>query len=250
MQKEVRFLPELANRQITFDFTNNPTIDEREMHPYHEILLCINGDIEILTANGSCSLKESSIMIIPEETYHFSKPKKDTDFVRLKISFPTNILENTPLSEIMSDMKIVDDFKDETKLIFDRLCMILKENTKNAPFYAYSAFLMLISELHMHGLDVGRQHYPKANQLMTSLTEYISENLSKNLDISSIAKEMHVSPSSITHLFKKEFGIPLHKYIIQKRLVCAKRLICEGEQLSKIYADIGFRDYSSFTKHT
>ena len=72
--------------------------------------------------------------------------------------------------------------------------------------------------------------------------------LSGNLDIKSLTEIMHISPSGITHIFKKEFGIPIHKYIMQKRLVYAKRLVKSGEQLSKIYADAGFKDYSSFYK--
>ena len=48
--------------------------------------------------------------------------------------------------------------------------------------------------------------------------------------------------------FKKEVGIPIHKYILQKRLVYARKRIYEGAQPSKIYSDVGFKDYSSFYK--
>ena len=63
-----------------------------------------------------------------------------------------------------------------------------------------------------------------------------------------MAEQVHISASGITHRFKKEFGIPIHKYIMQKRLIYAKRLVEEGKQLTKIYSDVGFKDYSSFYK--
>lgn len=233
--------------QISFYLTDKPTIDERQIHPYHEILFFIDGNAELLSTNGHHSLKESSIIIIPEETYHFFIFKKTQRFARLKISFPKNTLEDTPLQEIMSDLKIVENFSGEIKYIFDKLCDIIKSNNKNAAFYAYSTFLMLIAELDMFDLAADREISQK-NNLIAPITEYISQNLSAELDIKSLAEIMHISPSGITHLFKKEFGIPIHKFIIQKRLIYAKKLINKGEQPSKIYADVGFKDYSSFYK--
>lgn len=47
------------------------------------------------------------------------------------------------------------------------------------------------------------------------------------------------------HTYVKKFGIPIHKYIIQKKLIYAKRIVENGEQFCKIYPAAGFKDYSS-----
>lgn len=236
------------NNQISFCLTNKPCIDEREIHSYHEILLYLEGDVELFTVNGHCNLKQPSLLIIPAESYHFLKPGIVPAFTRLKISFPVNIAENTPLKEIMGEMKVIDNFSDGLKFICDKLYGVLKENKKNSAFHAYSAFLMLVSELDMYDIDEDSYNNIRKKSVMNSVAEYISDNLSGNLDIKSIAEAMHISSSGITHMFKKEFGIPIHKYVVQKRLVYAKRLVERGEQLSEIYADAGFKDYSSFYK--
>ena len=59
---------------------------------------------------------------------------------------------------------------------------------------------------------------------------------------------MHMSESAFAHLFKKELGMPPHKYIEEKRLYYAKHLISKGEKPSKIYSECGWSDYSSFYK--
>ena len=238
----------LNYNQISFCLTNKPKIDEREIHSYHEILLYFDGDVELFTVNGHRTLKEHSLLIIPVETYHFLKPEKIPGFTRLKISFPADALKNTPLAEIMSEFKVVDNFREELKIIFNKLSEVLRENRKNADFYAYSAFLMLISELDMHHTYDDEKNLSFENSLMGRVAEYISANLSKSLDIKTLAEQVHISPSGITHRFKKEFGIPIHKYIMQKRLIYAKRLVEEGKQLTKIYSDVGFKDDSSFYK--
>lgn len=242
------FENKLNYNQISFCLTNKTKIDEREIHSYHEILLYLEGDVELFTINGRHALKKPSLLIIPAENFHFLKSKNSLGFTRLKISFPAGAFENTPLVEIMSEFKVVDVFSEEQKLIFNKLGEVLRESSKNAGFYAYSFFLTLVSEFDMHHKNNAKENHSIKTGPMNLIAEYISSNLSKSLDIKTLAEQVHISPSGITHRFKKEFGIPIHKYIMQKRLIYAKRLAENGEQLNKIYSDVGFKDYSSFYK--
>lgn len=238
----------ITKNQISFCLTDKENIEEREIHSYHEILLYLEGDVELFTIEGRRTLKMPSLLIIPAGTYHFFKPKNHPDFMRLKISFSASGLENEILSEIMSELRIIESFSEEIKYICDKLVNILRKNGKNADFHAYSAFLMLVSELDLY--DFGGEKESRENKRgpMNLIAEYISENLSESLDIKSLAEIVHISPSGITHMFKKEFGIPIHKYIMQKRLIYAKRLAEEGEALTKLCSEAGFKDYSSFYK--
>lgn len=238
----------ITKNQITFCLTDKENIEEREIHSYHEILLYLEGDVELFTMEGHRTLKIPSLLIIPAGTYHFFKPKSHPDFMRLKISFSANVAENEILPEIMSELRIIENFNEEIKYICDKLVDVLKMNGENAEFHAYSAFLMLVSALDLCGISGEKEDKTNKKGPMNLIAEYISENLSESLDIKSLAETAHISPSGITHMFKKEFGIPIHKYIMQKRLVYAKRLINEGKQPTKIYADVGFKDYSTFYK--
>lgn len=242
------FENKITKNQISFCLTNKANIDEREIHSYHEILLYLEGDVELFTINDHRTLKEPSLLIIPAGTYHFLKQKNHLDFMRLKISFSKSALGNEILSEIISKIRIIEDFNEEIRYICDKLVNILKKSGRNAEFHAYSAFLMLISELDLCDVVDEKESKPKRKGPMNLVAEYIAENLSENLDIKSLAEIVHISPSGITHMFKKEFGIPIHKYIIQKRLIYAKKLAEEGDPLTRIYSEAGFRDYSSFYK--
>ena len=238
----------LTKNQISFCLTDKENIEEREIHSYHEILLYLKGDVELFTLEGRRTLKEPSLLIIPAGSYHFFKPKNHSDFMRLKISFSLNVPENEILPEIMSELKIIENFNEEMKYICDKLVNVLRMNGRNAEFHAYSAFLMLISELDMCAADDEKKSKVNKKGPMYLIAEYIAGNLSESLDINSLAEIVHISPSGITHKFKKEFGIPIHKYIMQKRLIYAKRCAEEGEALTKLYSEVGFKDYSSFYK--
>lgn len=234
------FETKINHNQILFCLTNNPHIDEREMHSYHEILLYLKGDVELFTVNGHRKLKEPSLLIIPAESYHLLKTDNIPDFTRLKISFS---VESTPLQEVMSKIRVIENFSESLKFICDKLYSVIMEDEKNSSFHAYATFLMLLSELD--NIDESYENTEK-NCITNSIAKYISDNLSGSLDIKTLSEVLHVSPSGITHMFKKEFGIPIHKYIMQKRLITAKRLVEKGAQLTEIYAKVGFTDYSSF----
>jgi len=239
----------LTYNQISFSIANTPDIKEREMHLYHEILFFIDGNAKLLTKNIQKKLTNHSLIIIPEETYHFFEVKYPETFTRLKISFTSKILENTPVVRLMSHLRIIEKPGENVRNLLEKLCNILKQKGTHAGFYAYSAFLMLICELNSlcEGEDAFRL-FATNHSSMRAIMEYINDNLSSELNIKSLSEKFHISPSGITHLFKKNFGISLHKFITQKRLVYARKLIMDGGQASKVYADVGFMDYSSFYK--
>ncbi len=241
------FENKITYNQITFCHTNKPAIDEREIHSYHEILLYLGGNAELFTVDGHRSLKSPSILLIPAETYHFLKPVEKS-FERLKISFSEGVLSDSPLPQIVRRLRILENLGEDTRRSCDKLCAAMRTEEKYAAFYTYAAFLMLIRELDSCEIDAARESLAPKNDLMAQITEYISQNPAADLSTAALAKIAHVSPSSITHIFKKEFGIPIHKYILQKRLILAERLIEEGEPLSRVALDIGFKDYSSFYK--
>ncbi|MBQ9985049.1 MAG: AraC family transcriptional regulator [Oscillospiraceae bacterium] len=63
-----------------------------------------------------------------------------------------------------------------------------------------------------------------------------------------ISKEMNVSQATMFLCFKKQLGIPIYKYITEKRLIYAYKLITEGNPPTKIYSECGYKDYATFYK--
>ena len=51
---------------------------------------------------------------------------------------------------------------------------------------------------------------------------------------------------NIAHLFKEKYGLPIHQYIIKKRLSLCKDALLNNEEITEICLLCGFSDYSSF----
>lgn len=103
-------------------------------------------------------------------------------------------------------------------------------------------FLLLNDEYE----DIENTSIISQNKIVTECIEYIDNNISKQFSIDDIANHINVSSSTISHTFKSHTGISIYRFITKKRMILAKKMIKENVNLSEIYQQCGFNDYTSF----
>ena len=243
---DMNFENQLTYNEITFQRSDCLSIADREIHSYHEILFCMDACATLYTETHQQQLRGDVVLLIPRGHYHFLRVQNEK-FPRLKIAFPDSVLANTPCGDVMAELRQIKSAG--VLALVEKLCNILAEVPREKQgFYAYSLFLVLLAELDRCRL--GKESFPAQgeNSEQKQILRYISAHLSGNLTVEHLAKQMNLSPSAITHNFKKEMGISLHRYITQRRLTLAQSLIRSGEKASRIYTDCGYQNYSSFYK--
>lgn len=85
-----------------------------------------------------------------------------------------------------------------------------------------------------------------SNPTIRNIKAYIDEHITEEIDIDSIADALFLNRSYIMHLFKRETGSTIGKYITDKRLFLATRLIKEGHPKGVACVMSGFSNYSAF----
>ena len=75
---------------------------------------------------------------------------------------------------------------------------------------------------------------------------YIEDHLEEDLTLEKLAAAFYVSKYHIAHVFKDSTGLSVHQYIMKKRLFACKNAIPDCENISDVYLQFGFKDYSSF----
>jgi AraC family transcriptional regulator len=79
---------------------------------------------------------------------------------------------------------------------------------------------------------------------------YIEDNLSQDLKLKEIAAIAEVSVSHLKTTFRESVGLPVHRYVIERRVDRAQTLLREGKlPVSRIAAETGFSHQSHLSYH-
>ena len=80
-------------------------------------------------------------------------------------------------------------------------------------------------------------------------TAFIDQNSDRNLQVRDVAAVVRLRPSYFSHAFKESFGQPAKRYIIERRIERAKRMMLDGaDSLSHIALACGFSDQAHFCR--
>lgn len=83
------------------------------------------------------------------------------------------------------------------------------------------------------------------------VTDYVEENLSRNLALAELSGVVHMSPFHFSRMFKLSIGLSPHQYIIRRRVERAKNLLVNTDlPLHEVAWAAGFSDQSHLAKHT
>lgn len=101
---------------------------------------------------------------------------------------------------------------------------------------------------HMHTLKK-QSVIQKSQQKMDTVIRYIDSNYhNPDLQLEFLCDKFNISVSYLSSLFKKETGLPVHKYLTQKRLDAAKHLLkFTASTITEVAQHIGYRDVYHFS---
>jgi AraC family transcriptional regulator len=80
------------------------------------------------------------------------------------------------------------------------------------------------------------------------VTEYIEQNLDKELRLAELAALVHMSSYHFARLFKCSTGLPPHRFVVRRRIARASAFLATPEiSIAQIARLVGFRTASHFT---
>lgn len=231
---------------VTFRYSRGPTLAlGKELHSHHEILYYLGGEAEFLSTEYHLRPDPGTLFVIPKEHFHNFRIADEENYIRLTLAFGDSAMP-FDVGEIFSDIRVIVPDDDMNKLL-DAMCEKMAESTEQhtTAVFMYGAFLMLLSQLDVRG---EKEHSMPDGSGVAECIRFIDEHFSEDLSTACLCDKMHISESALFRLFKKELGITPHKYITERRLIEANRLISEGKPASVAAALSGFSDYSAFYK--
>ncbi|MGG2396847.1 helix-turn-helix transcriptional regulator [Pseudomonas sp. SH1-B] len=126
---------------------------------------------------------------------------------------------------------------------------VLQEDAQSAYFYLDQAMELLrrthaCQDCTAQHSGCGLTHWQRRR-----LDQYIGQNLAASIRTCDLAKQLSLSSSHFSHVFKQTFGITPLAYVARKRIAAAREMMLTTDQpLTQIAHAHGFCDQSHFTR--
>ena len=218
----------------------------KEFHIYHEIILFLGGDAEFITEDLHIQLKEPTLIVIPGQTYHQMVIHGEQEqYYRCVLQFSDSAVPAALVETSLQKVRAVGADR-EIRYLFDKLIRAAKADRAHTQQVLRSVLVLLLDALAAPGDMTEVTHHQ--NETVRMAVDYINRHLFRPLTVRAVAQACNLSESSLSHIFKKEMYISVHKFIVKKRLIAAYHKISAGEAATVAAEECGFRDYSGFYK--
>ncbi|KZL89565.1 AraC family transcriptional regulator [Clostridium magnum] len=251
------------------DFEFFHLVDKKSMefefhyHDFNKIIVFISGKVTYLIEGKSYRLKPWDLLFINSNDVHRAIVSSDEPYERIVIWVNQNFLElhnngsnlltcfelssKHKINLLRSNLEGIRSIKNTIYLLEDAIKdknfgNIVLKNSLFLQLMVYFNRLYIGTEINIEEKDI------EYDERIVKILDYINKNLGEILSVENIALKFYMNKFYLMHKFKAQTGYTLHSYIQQKRLVLAASLVKKGKQITEIYLECGFRDYSSFVR--
>ena len=83
---------------------------------------------------------------------------------------------------------------------------------------------------------------------IVAILQYLNLHLTEPITIDELAGRFYLSKYHMMRRFRQETGYTIHHYLMEKRLMLAQQLLRTGAPLAQVCFDVGYQDYSTFSR--
>ena len=232
-------------------------------HDFNKILLLMKGNVSYCVEGRTYDLQADDIVFVPAGEVHRPVLHDTAIYERIIIYISKDYLntyrtDNYDLAQCLieahqkqSHVLRVPAFG-TTKLgqIVRELEQSLDSNEYANELYHNLLFLEFMIQLNRVAIHDGIEYLSNSssNKKMIDVIDYLNEHLTDDLSIDFLAETFYLSRYHLMHAFKEETGYTIGNYLSTKRLLLARDRIRQGEPITNVCYECGFRNYSTFSR--
>jgi AraC-like DNA-binding protein len=214
-----------------------------KMHLHEELTITAikKGSLNLILNDTSYELKPNEIAIINSQIPHCATLKeesKDGYVLYLDKEYLKKIDFNfSSAFELIKNKNIYKNFIKLCDCLLDnKLYLIEKEEN----VYLFS--------LTFFSFEQTAKNIKEESKLAINIKKYLDEFFLEELILDDLALKFNLSVVHLIRVFKKEFGLPIHSYILNKKVHLAKELISLNMPIVEVAQNSGFFDQSHLNR--
>lgn len=236
-----------------FDFQILLSENDRKRHTYQiglhthyefELYVNLSGDVSFLVENNLYELKRGDVIIARPGEYHHCVYKSDALHKHFWILFDCN--KNKEILDFLHE-GFCENYISPQGVLREELitlCYALRNGSMTDEEKIYTFFrIFAILKQSRQALS---KTYSVLSQELHKIINYIDRHIDEEITVSSMAKALYISQSTLERRFKKELNLTPSEYIRKKKLLLAAQLLREGQSVLNAGLSVGYNDTSYF----
>lgn len=234
------------------EISENLPCDTYSMHTHNacELIYFLDGDATHVIEDRKYKLKKGDLILIRPFQYHFIQIDAPAKYERYDILFDAEKHKVESSQLIAEDMEVINLAGNRIIEDIFRKCDLYYKSSDQDTFEKILSHLL--SEL-FYNISLFSQPFSKRtttlSPLISKALKYTNDNLCTIVGIEEIANHLFVSESYLFRLFQKELHQTPKKYIMEKRLLLAQKMISSGGKATSVCERCGFGDYTTFYRN-
>lgn len=228
-----------------------PHTSQREDLDSYLFMVVLSGEGDF-TYNGSKKHLKSNDLVFIDCKKKYSHRSSSTDpWELLWVHFNGPLIDKyySLFSKNTHSLIINSDSASDFKKILLKLIDLASNENATSELLSSNLLNTLITQLlTLDRLDISNNQNINSRKI-DKVKQYINQNFQSTLSLDKIAKEFYISKYYMSREFKKNFGITINSYIINKRITLAKELLrFTDKPISEIAQLCGINGSSYFNK--
>lgn len=144
------------------------------------------------------------------------------------------------------DINIIDD-----KNIYKQFLNICIDTESNCIENEVSVIETFIYKIFENYCDFKEQEENNCNnaKIVNDVKQYILSNLDHNISLGDIATYTGYNSTYISRIFKKEFGITPHAFMLNQKINISQKMLLKNNLIVDVASEAGFYDQSHFVRN-
>lgn len=219
------------------------------IHDGCEIYVNLTGDVSFMVEQNIYAIEHGDIIITKPYEYHHCVYNAAEEHDHYWITFP--VAQNEGLLSAFLErengqgnlIRLPSDRRER----FLRLCDRLLTANQTQPVTVLALFLELLRFIEdgskRYGVGADSEGLPSR---LGDILGYMNENFASIGNVTELSDRFHISISTMERYFKTYLDVTPKKYLENKRLSNACRLLHQNATVTQACFDSGFTDYSHF----
>lgn len=232
-------------------------------HEFNKVVLLLSGRVDYIVENTTYPLQPWSVLLVPHHAIHKAVIDVSEPYERIILYLDSDFLDRVlPNAGLMACFEAADRSgqyillpdarqREELTALLRSFEAAMDDTLRGAEAMRDTLimqFFILLNRIRPAGEPAAETRSPRMDPKIRDTLAHISENLSDDLSVDTLAARVFLSRYYFMRLFKAQTGDTVHAYIRQKRLLHAARLIREGMPAAQAASACGFHDYSVFNR--